>query len=112
MTCKPGDLALIPFPYSDLTAYKKRPVLVLTAPDRHGDFIALAITSIEQADKGVPLTPSDLREGVLPKPSWIRLDKVFTLSVASIAKVIGHLEARAFDRAVAGLCRAVGYDRG
>jgi hypothetical protein len=40
MTCKPGDLALIPFPYSDPTAYKKRPVLVLTGPDRHDDFIA------------------------------------------------------------------------
>lgn len=48
MTCRPGDLVLIPFPYSDLNAAKKRPVLVLTAPDRHGDFIALAVTSAQE----------------------------------------------------------------
>jgi mRNA interferase MazF len=111
MTCEPGDLALIPFPYSDLTAYKKGLVLALTGPDRHGDFIALAVTSVEQTEKGLSLTASELCEGVLPKPSWIRLDKVFTLSVASIAKVIGHLEPQTLERAIGGLCRSVGYDR-
>ena len=39
MTCNPGHLVLIPLPYADLSATKKRPVLALTAPDRHGDFI-------------------------------------------------------------------------
>ena len=47
MICKPGDLVGIPFPYSDLTTKKRRPVLVLTAPDRHGDFMGLAVTSVE-----------------------------------------------------------------
>ncbi len=42
--CNPHDLVLIPFPYADLGSSKKRPVLVLTNPDRHGDFIALAVT--------------------------------------------------------------------
>ena len=39
-----GDLVLIPFPFSDLSAAKKRPVLLLTRPDVYGDFIALAVT--------------------------------------------------------------------
>ena len=51
MTCEPGDLVVIPYPYSDLSASKKRPVLVVTAPDRHGDFIALAVTSVEQTNQ-------------------------------------------------------------
>ena len=50
MTCNPGHLVLIPLPYADLSATKKRPVLALTAPDRHGDFIALAVTSVEQTE--------------------------------------------------------------
>lgn len=46
MSCEPGDLVLIPFPFADLKATKKRPVLVLTRPDRPGDFIGLAVTSV------------------------------------------------------------------
>jgi hypothetical protein len=42
MTCKPGDLALNPLPYADVSVGKKLPFLLLAGPDRHGDFFALA----------------------------------------------------------------------
>jgi mRNA interferase MazF len=29
-----GDLLLVPFPFTDMSASKRRPVLALTAPDR------------------------------------------------------------------------------
>ena len=32
-----GDLLLVPFPFTDLSAAKRRPVLALTAPDSYGD---------------------------------------------------------------------------
>ena len=60
MACRPGDLVLIPFPYSDLQSSKKRSVLVLTAPDRHGDFIALAVTSVPPPDHAMALDASVL----------------------------------------------------
>ena len=41
-----GDLVLIPFPFSDLSAAKKRPVLLLTSPDAYGDFIARSTTAL------------------------------------------------------------------
>jgi len=43
-----GDLLLVPFPFSDLSAAKRRPVLALTTPDAYGDFIALPVTSRPQ----------------------------------------------------------------
>ncbi len=45
MTLHPGEVVLIPFPFSDLQAAKRRPVLVLRSCDGFGDFLAAAITS-------------------------------------------------------------------
>lgn len=43
-----GDLLLVPFSFTDLSAAKRRPVLVITASDSYGDFIALPVTSRPQ----------------------------------------------------------------
>ena len=40
-----GDVVLLPFPFTDLSATKKRPVLLLSDEDSLGDFLALAVTS-------------------------------------------------------------------
>ncbi len=109
MTCKPGDLVLIPYTYSDLSASRKRPVLALTSPDRHGDFIALAVTSIPQGRQAIRLDRATLTQDSVPKTSWIRLDKVFTLSERIIVKKFGQVKADILRDALDGLCRIVGF---
>ena len=109
MTCSAYDLVLIPFPYADLSSSKKRPVLVLTAPDHHGDFIALAVTTVPQGETAVPITLVDIVDGTLPKPSWIRVDKVFTLSDQSIVKHIGKIKTECVGKVLKSLCSIVGY---
>jgi mRNA interferase MazF len=79
MTCSPGDIAAIPFPYSDLTTRKKRPVLVITKPDRYGDFVGLAVTSVLSVEKSLAINEESLLTGKLPKESRVRYDKIFTL---------------------------------
>jgi mRNA interferase MazF len=109
MTCNPGDRMRIPFPYADLSVAKRRPALVLTAPDRHGDFIALAVTSVEQTEHAAKLGTEHLTQDTLPRTSWVRLDKVFTLSERSIVKTLGTVTSAAMREALAGLCTTVGY---
>jgi mRNA interferase MazF len=50
-----GALVLLPFPFSDATATKRRPVLVLTTPDEYGDFIGMAVSSRSHHANAVPL---------------------------------------------------------
>ncbi len=83
--------------------------MVLTHPDRHADFIALAITTVEQHHHALQVRTANLLEGALPKPSWIRLDKVFTLSESSIVKTFGTLSPQTVHSALQGLCEVVGY---
>ncbi len=95
MKCRAGDIVLLPFPFSDHTASKKRPVLILVDPDERGDFSALAITSVPTHDKAFALAPEHLSEGRLPKPSWIRCGKVYTLNVSLIVGMFGALKTKA-----------------
>lgn len=111
MGCKPGDLVLIPFPFSDLQSAKKRPVMVLTPPDRHDDFIGLAITSVEQTQAALHIGAANLIDGTLPKSCWIRFDKVFTLSENSIVKTFGAVSPQTLHAVLQGLCSVVGYAR-
>ncbi len=109
MTCDPGDLVLLPFPYADLSTTKKRPVLVLSRPDHHGDFIGLAVTSVPQPEPHLAVTAEAVSDGELPKPSWIRVDKVFTLEQSLILRRFGRLNSETLRRAVSALCRRVGH---
>ncbi len=104
MTCDPGDLVLIAFPFSDFSSHKKRPVLVMTSPDRYGDFIGLAVTSTPMQESAIFLEPSAMIEGILPKPSWVRLDKVYTLDTGTVVKKIGKVSPDLLAKAVEGLC--------
>ena len=109
MTCRPGDLVLIPFRYSDLQSSKKRPVLALTAPDRHGDFIALAVTSVPTQEHAKEIAAGSLATGTLPRRSWVRLDKVFTLGEGAILKTFGSVAPNFLAVVLGGLCERVGY---
>jgi len=108
MICKPGELVGIPFPYSDLTTPKKRPVLVLTFPDRHGDFMGLAVTSIPTEESAVPIDNESMVAGHLPKPSWIRYDKIFTLSENIVIRNYGTLNIDIFLKVREKLCSYLG----
>jgi len=105
MTLEPGCVALVPFPYTDLSASKKRPVLLLTTPDARGDFIAMAMTSRMQGRHAVALPAGPLPHGgALPAASWIRTDKVFTLRETIVGKSLGRVNDSTRQACVEQLC--------
>ncbi|MGQ0594257.1 MAG: type II toxin-antitoxin system PemK/MazF family toxin [Gammaproteobacteria bacterium] len=108
MMFNPGDVVVIPYPFTDQTRTKLRPVLVITAPDGQGDFIALAITSKGYHASAVALTQPDMQGGKLPKPSWVRTDKVFTLNNSLMVKTVGRVTAEFLRQALSALCGKIG----
>lgn len=87
-----GDIVLLPLPFSDQSGAKQRPVLVVATGDKHGDFIAVPVTSQPGHDETVDLNTSDLSEGKMPKPSWIKADKPYTLHQSLIIKRFGAVQ--------------------
>ena len=107
-----GDLLLVPFPFTDLSASKRRSVLALTAPDRFGDFIALPITSRPQIEHALPVAAADLVSGSLPAASWIRTNRIVTLNVSLVVKTIGRVSEPTVDAAMQQVCTYIGFRRG
>ena len=86
-----------------------RPVLILS----HGLFnrksetvIAMAITSQTQK-AGFPLTMSLLPE-MMPKPSWVKISQIRTISVDRLGKRILALGPEMLDQLVDGLLELIG----
>jgi mRNA interferase MazF len=104
-----GDILLVPFPFSDLSASKRRPVLALTGADAYGDFIALAVTSRPQSEHGLAIEPADLESGALPAPSWIRTNRIVTLNSSLVVKSVGRVSERIVSAAVAQLFAYLGH---
>lgn len=104
-----GSLLLVPFPFSDLSASKRRPVLALTAPDAYGDFIGLPVTSRPQLENALPLSNDDLLEGGLPMASYIRTDRIVTLNVSIVVKCFGRVHEHILAQAVERFCAHLGY---
>jgi mRNA interferase MazF len=88
---RPGDIVLVRFPFTDLSATKKRPALVLSTPGfttRQGDIVVLAMTSQPQRDPRLRL--SHWQSATLPKPTWLK-SVIGTLAATVVIRRLGRL---------------------
>jgi len=80
VTYKQKDIVLTKFPFSNLTDFKVRPVLVLSKNSynrKYADVIVCAITSnLEESDYGLTITTESLEEGHLKMASKVRADAI------------------------------------
>lgn len=95
-----GDVVFVRFPFSDLSASKKRPALVLACLDRN-DLILCQITSKAYADlHAIKVKEEDFQQGALIKVSYVRPSKLFTANESILAKKVGTLNKDAHQSVV------------
>lgn len=98
------EIVLLPFPYSDLTTVKRRPVLILsndTYNNKHEDIVVAAITSNIYSDAySIELDSEDLEYGLMPEKSSIKVGKLFSASKNSIVKKFSLIKREKFDEVV------------
>lgn len=85
------QVVLLPFPFSDLTASKLRPALVL-ADSGKGDWVLCQITSNPYADPAaIALNEADFVQGGLQRESYARASKIFTAHESLFQRAAGQL---------------------
>ena len=96
-----GEIVLVPFPFTDLTGNKKRPVLIISKDidnQRDNDVISCVITSNPRnVNYSLSIDTDNLKEGSLPLPSKIRVNKIFSLNKSIILKKIGTLDGETLN---------------
>ncbi|MBA3692999.1 MAG: type II toxin-antitoxin system PemK/MazF family toxin [Acidobacteria bacterium] len=87
-----GDVVVTPFPFSDLTANKKRPALVIA--DLTGDDIIICLITSQNAkdNYAISLASNDLANGQLRQDSNIRPNRLFTIDAKIVLYRIGTLK--------------------
>jgi mRNA interferase MazF len=102
-----GDVVVLPFPFSDLSNYKRRPALVLAGAGGN-EVILCQITSQTIRDQyAVSLEISDFETGSINKASNIRPNRIFTADEHIILYRAGHIAAVKLDDVISNLIRLI-----
>jgi mRNA interferase MazF len=90
---KPFDVIVVPFPFTDSAAVKRRPALVLSAQafnDRAAHLVLAMITSRENRGWPLDVEIRDLPAAGLSHESIVRM-KLFTLDERFVLRKVGAL---------------------
>ncbi len=89
-----GTVVLVLFPFSDLSASKLRPALVIASSGR-GDWVCIQITSNPYSDPlAIEINDSDFQIGSLNRLSYIRPGKLFTANQSLFRRSVGKITER------------------
>ncbi|MGC9949483.1 MAG: type II toxin-antitoxin system PemK/MazF family toxin [Bryobacteraceae bacterium] len=104
MTCEPWDVVVVPFPFTDSPASKRRPALVLSSlafNQGSGHSLMAQITKAKQSSWPGDLGIRNVEAG-LPEQCIVRM-KLFTIDNRLIQRRTGRLSATDQGQVRAGL---------
>ena len=97
-----GDILIVPFPFSNLSGIRQRPVLVLSKTNylrECEDVVTCGITSnLKDSKYSLLINNSNLIEGSIPIKSRIKVDKLFTLEQSIVIKKIGRIKKETMNK--------------
>jgi len=106
-----GDVLIVPFPFSDLSSVRQRPVIVVSKTEdneKSDDLITCGITSnLKGREYSIFIDNEDLELGRIPKRSRIKVNKIFTLEKKVVKKKIGKLKASILSKVLEEFKRLV-----
>ena len=98
------DILLVPFPFSDQSGRKVRPVVVVSNNNFNNsseDIIVVGMTSNIIKDKySISLSISDLEEGNLSTQCVIKVENILRLERSLIIKKIGKISLKKFKEII------------
>mgnify|MGYP001558820838 CR=1 FL=1 len=104
MIVSKGDLLLVPFPFSDQSGKKVRPVVVVSNDnfnETSGDLIVFGITSNILKDRfSIFLTNEDLEHGKLFDPCIIKVENILRINKDLIIKTIGKIKKNKLEESI------------
>ncbi|HEA67936.1 MAG TPA: type II toxin-antitoxin system PemK/MazF family toxin [Desulfobacterales bacterium] len=93
--CNQWEVVVVPFPFSEKPAIKRRPAVVLTCEkfNRSGHTVLAMITTQFHREWPSDMVIEDYESAGLKLPCVVRL-KLFTLDNRLILKTVGHLSTK------------------
>lgn len=106
-----GEIIVVPFPFSDLSSIKQRPVLILSKNFDNNisdDVITCGITSnLKNTKYSILIDDKDLEKGEIPAKSRIKIDKLFTLDKNIIKKRIAKINKTTLSKVKEEFCKLI-----
>ena len=102
------DIVLVPFPFSDLSGQKVRPVLILsndTYNQRSADVVVCGLTTnLRPAPYALLIDITDVElPGTLRHKSKIKADTIASLEQSILIKQIARLKSAVFQRVITAI---------
>jgi mRNA interferase MazF len=98
-----GYIISVPFPFSDASATKRRPALVIAESDSN-NIIVCPITSKPGRDYAIKLEDQDFRVGKLNlSPCFIRPNIIATVDKSNVIRFVGRLKDEKINEVITAI---------
>lgn len=99
-----GDVVVLDFPFSDLSAIKRRPSLIIKIPKGEDVIICQITAQSQEKSVEIPIQSTDFANKGLRRDSYVRIDKITSIKRTRIKYKVGSLKQGKFEEILNEVC--------